>query len=66
MPAIRSLYLASRIRRRDELNAYRIELEAAGIEVTSTWLTKPTPENWDDNVWAAALALLTQPSLTLG
>ena len=52
MIAIRSVYLAGRIRRRDELNAYREELQAAGIEVTSRWLTMPTPSEWSDDTWA--------------
>ena len=52
MPALRSVYLAARIRRRDELEAYRADLESAGLEVTSTWLTMPPPEEWSDEVWA--------------
>ena len=52
MPALRSVYLAARIRRRDELEEYRCQLEAAGLEVTSTWLTMPPPEEWSDEVWA--------------
>ena len=52
MPALRSIYLAARIRRRDELQTYRAELEAAGLEVTSTWLTMPPPAEWSDEVWA--------------
>lgn len=52
MPALRSVYLAARIRRRDELEEYRAQLEAAGIEVTATWLTMPPPSEWTDDVWA--------------
>lgn len=43
-----SVYLSSRFERRSELNGYRSELEAAGVEVTSRWLTDPTPELTDD------------------
>ena len=32
------VYLAARFSRRDELNGYRAELEALGIDVTSRWL----------------------------
>ncbi|HEX5141417.1 MAG TPA: nucleoside 2-deoxyribosyltransferase [Dehalococcoidia bacterium] len=49
---VRSIYLAGRIRRRDELNRYRADLEAAGIEVTSSWLNMPVPDEWDANVWS--------------
>ena len=52
MPALRSVYLAARIRRRDELEDYRAQLEAAGLEVTSRWLTMPSPSEWSDEVWA--------------
>ena len=52
MPALHSVYLAARIRRRDELEDYRAQLEAAGIEVTSRWLTMPPPAEWTDEVWA--------------
>ena len=52
MKPIRSVYLAARIRRRDELNLYRADLEAAGIEVTSSWLTMPVPSDWTSSVWA--------------
>jgi nucleoside 2-deoxyribosyltransferase len=51
MTAIRSIYLAARIRRRDELIAYAAELESAGIEVTSSWLTMPVPADWTSSVW---------------
>jgi nucleoside 2-deoxyribosyltransferase len=52
VPALRSVYLAARIRRRDELEECRAQLEAAGIEVTATWLTMPPPSEWTDDVWA--------------
>ena len=52
MTVIRSVYLAARIRRRDELAGYAAELNAAGIQVTSSWLTMPTPEDWTSAVWA--------------
>ena len=52
MTPIRSVYLAARIRRRDELIAYAAELEAAGIAVTSSWLTMPVPSDWTSSVWA--------------
>jgi nucleoside 2-deoxyribosyltransferase len=52
VPALHSVYLAARIRRRDELEEYRAQLEAAGIEVTSRWLTMPPPTEWTDEVWA--------------
>jgi nucleoside 2-deoxyribosyltransferase len=51
MTVIRSVYLAARIRRRDELLAYANELKAAGIEVTSSWLTMPAPDDWASTVW---------------
>jgi hypothetical protein len=35
---MRSVYFAARYTRREELNRYRVELEALGIEVTSRWL----------------------------
>ncbi|HEU0073939.1 MAG TPA: hypothetical protein VFS30_07990 [Dehalococcoidia bacterium] len=39
---MKSVYFAARYSRRDELNAYRAELDALGIEVTSRWLaTEP-------------------------
>jgi nucleoside 2-deoxyribosyltransferase len=50
--AIHSVYLAARIRRRDELLGYAEELRAAGLEVTSSWLTMPVPEDWTSSVWA--------------
>jgi len=43
-----SIYLSARFERRDELNGYRSELEAAGVQVTSRWLIDPTPELTDD------------------
>lgn len=45
---LESVYLSARFERRDELNGYRSELEAAGVEVTSRWLTDPTPELTDE------------------
>ena len=45
---LESVYLSARFERRDELNGYRAELEAAGLEVTSRWLTDPTPELTDE------------------
>jgi nucleoside 2-deoxyribosyltransferase len=48
---IKSVYLAARIRRRDELVAHAAELQAAGIEVTSSWLTMPVPSDWNSSVW---------------
>lgn len=48
---IKSIYLAARIRRRDELIAHAAELQAAGIEVTSSWLTMPVPSDWNSSVW---------------
>jgi hypothetical protein len=39
---MRSVYFAARYSRREELNGFRAELEALGIEVTSRWLaTEP-------------------------
>lgn len=43
-----SVYLSAKFERRDELNGYRNELEAAGIEVTSRWLSDSTPELTDE------------------
>lgn len=43
-----SVYLSAKFERRGELNGYRSELEAAGVEVTSRWLTDPTPELTDE------------------
>ena len=48
---VRSVYLAARIRRRDELVAHAAELQAAGIEVTSSWLMMPVPSEWSSSVW---------------
>lgn len=48
---IKSIYLAARIRRRDELIAHAAELQAAGIGVTSSWLTMPVPSDWNSSVW---------------
>ena len=52
MTVLRSVYLAARIRRRDELLAYAAELKAAGIDVTSSWLTMAVPDDWTSSVWA--------------
>jgi hypothetical protein len=39
---MKSVYFAARYSRRDELNGYRAELEALGLDVTSRWLaTEP-------------------------
>lgn len=48
---VASVYLSARFERRDELDGYRADLEAVGIEVTSRWLidpTNPTPEVTDE------------------
>ncbi len=71
--APKRVYLSGRFERRAELNGYRVELEAAGVEVTSRWLTDPTPELTDD-AWqtlaakdvedirrSASLVLFTEP-----
>jgi nucleoside 2-deoxyribosyltransferase len=52
LTVIHSVYLAARIRRRDELLAHAAELNAAGIEVTSSWLTMAAPDDWASTVWA--------------
>lgn len=46
--SLESVYLSARFERRDELNGYRVELESAGLQVTSRWLTDPTPELTDE------------------
>src|SRR5262249_36725426 len=46
---IRSVYLSGRFERRDEINEYRLDLEAAGIVVLATWLTDPEPPELDQN-----------------
>lgn len=43
-----SVYFASRFARREELNGYREALAEVGVEVTSRWLTDPTPELTDE------------------
>lgn len=43
-----TVYLSASFSRREELNRYREELAEVGIEVTSRWLTDPTPELTDD------------------
>lgn len=43
-----SVYLSARFARREELNGYRQQLTAAGVEVTSRWLTDPTPDLTDE------------------
>lgn len=71
--ALESVYLSARFERRAELNGYRVDLEAAGVAVTSRWLTEPTPELTDE-VWrnlatkdvedirrAEGLVLFTEP-----
>ena len=76
--ALESVYLSARFERRDELNGYRAELEAAGLEVTSRWLIDPTPELTDE-AWrqlatkdvediqrAAGLVLFTEPGRSGG
>ena len=53
MADLKAVYLAGRIERRAELNEYRRELEAGGVEVTSRWLANPSPAELTD----AGLAL---------
>jgi hypothetical protein len=68
-----SVYLSARFERRAELNDYRVELELAGVDVTSRWLTDP-PLELTDAAWptlatqdvedigrAAGLVLFTEP-----
>jgi hypothetical protein len=45
------VFISGRYERRDEFNDYRIELEAANIEVTSRWLTNPSPAQFTDAIW---------------
>lgn len=61
---VRSVYLSGRFERREEINGYRMELEAAGIEVISSWLTDPEPPELVENapgfldpIWAELAAL---------
>jgi hypothetical protein len=59
---MRSVYFAARSARREELNRYRAELEALGIEVTSRWLaTQPRrgKSAYSDDQWRE-LALVDQ------
>ena len=53
----KSVYLSARHLRSPELNAVRATLEAAGIEVTSRWLsgTRP-PEDSTDPDWLAHIS----------
>jgi hypothetical protein len=58
---MRSVYFAARYSRHEELNSYRAELEALGIEVTSRWLdTQPRARSlYSEDDWRA-LGLLDQ------
>lgn len=59
---MRSVYFAARSSRREELNRYRAELEALGIEVTSRWLAAQPQDvrsTYSDGEWRA-LALTDQ------
>jgi hypothetical protein len=58
---MRSVYFAARYSRHEELNSYRAELEALGIEVTSRWLdTLPrTRSLYTEDDWRA-LGLVDQ------
>jgi hypothetical protein len=59
---MRSVYFAARYSRLEELNRYRAELEALGIEVTSRWLTTAGRNGGSpltENEWRA-LALIDQ------
>jgi hypothetical protein len=69
-----SVYLSARFGRRLELQRYAEALTLLGIELTSRWLTSPTPELTDD-AWrglaavdkadierADALALFAEPN----
>jgi hypothetical protein len=58
---MRSVYFAARYSRQDELNRYRNELEALGVEVTSRWLaTEPRDRaDYSDDDWRS-LALIDQ------
>ena len=74
---MRSVYFAARYSRLEELNGYRAELEALGIEVTSRWLaTEPrlrssyADEDWrglglvdqEDVLAADALVCFAEPA----
>ena len=54
-----SVYLSARFERRDELNQYRLELEALGLKVTSRWLeTDPPPgRRLTEEEWQALAAV---------
>lgn len=59
---MRSVYFAARSTRVEELNRYRAELEALGIEVTSRWLAKEPrigDSTYSDEEWRN-LALIDQ------
>ena len=59
---MRSVYFAARYTRLQELNGYRAELEALGVEVTSRWLrTEPRGGNavYSEDEWRD-LALVDQ------
>jgi len=43
-----TVYLSGRFGWREELNRYREELAQLGVEVTSRWLTDPTPDLTDE------------------
>ena len=56
-PRYRSVYLSGRHLRSPELNAVKSDLEAAGIEVTSTWLSGTrAPEGVTDPNWLARVS----------
>ena len=44
------VYLASRLKRRHELNRYRLALEACGVVVTSRWLTAELPDEPTEDI----------------
>jgi len=50
---MRSVYFAARFARREELQGYRADLEALGLEVTSRWLeTQPRERSmYSDEDW---------------
>ena len=51
------VYFAARLRRREELLGYREQATAAGLEVTSRWLTAETPAELNEEVWQGLAAL---------
>jgi hypothetical protein len=57
---MRSVYFAARSTRREELNRYRAELEALGIEVTSRWLSTPSGKSAHSEDEWRDLALIDQ------